>query len=68
MRAREFLPSFVDFEIREDGTIKPTKPVKPLNADQLRRRSERMAATQQKMRDEDTRHAAKVRDLRAKLP
>lgn len=64
MRARDFMPFFADIAIDEDGTIKPAKP---LNADQLRRRSERQAKTQQKMRDENTRHAAKVRDLQGKL-
>jgi hypothetical protein len=65
MRARDFMPFFVDIEIDEDGTIKPEKP---LNADQWRRRSKRQTATQQKMRDEDARHASKLRDLQGKLP
>ncbi len=64
MRARDFIPSFADIAIDEDGTIKPAKP---LDADQLRLRSERQAATQQKMRDENARHTSKVRDLQGKL-
>jgi hypothetical protein len=64
MRAKDFLPLFANIEIDEDGTIKPAKP---LNADQLRRRSERQASTQRKMRDEDARHASKSRDLKDRL-
>ncbi len=64
MRARDFMPSFAEIAIDEDGTIKPAKP---LNADQLRRRLERQAAGQQKMRDENARHASRVRNLQGKL-
>ncbi len=64
MRARDFMPSFADIAISEDGTI---KPMKPLDADQLRRRLKRQTAAQQKMRDENARHASKMRDLQGKL-
>jgi hypothetical protein len=64
MRARDFIPSFADIAINEDGTI---KPMKPLDADQLRRRSKRQTAAQQKVQDENARHASKLRDLQGKL-
>jgi hypothetical protein len=48
----------------EAGTIKPSGS---LDADQLRKRSERLAQVQQRMRDEEARHAAKKRDLSAPL-
>lgn len=65
MRTRDFMPFFAAIAIDKDGTIKPTKP---LNADQLRRRSGRKAATQQKVRDENARQASRVRDLQGRLP
>ena len=64
MRAREFMELAAAIEVSEDDTI---EPVKPLTPEQSRRRSERQNATQQKMRDEDARHATKLRDLRSKI-
>jgi hypothetical protein len=48
----------------EAGTIKPSGP---LDADQLRNRSKRQARVQQQIRDEESRHVAKKRDLNARL-
>jgi hypothetical protein len=59
MRAREFMP------VAEAGTIKPEGP---LNADEWRKRSAKQARTQQQVKDEAQRHAAKERDLKARLP
>jgi hypothetical protein len=66
MRAREIMPTLADTEVTEaDGTIKPEGS---LNAEEWRQRSKRQARTQQQARDEDARHAAKQRDLKARLP
>ncbi len=45
------------------NTIKPSGS---LDADQWRRKSERMARVQQQMRDENERHGKKLRDLRSR--
>lgn len=51
-------------KVREGtNTIKPNGS---LDADQWRRKSERMARVQQQMRDENERHGKKLRDLRSR--
>ena len=56
MRYREII------EASESGIIKPLSP------EQLTRRNERMRKTQQRIADERTKSAAKVRDLKTDLP
>jgi hypothetical protein len=51
-------------DVVEAGTI---KPLAPLDADGLRKRLERQSRVQRQLRDEDARHAAKKRDLNARL-
>lgn len=41
---------------------------KPLSAEQLAKRNERMRKTQQRIADERAKSAAKVRDLKSDLP
>jgi hypothetical protein len=66
MRARDILRPPADTEFTEaDGTIKSKGS---FNADEWRQRSKRQARTQQQARDEDARHAAKERDLKARMP
>lgn len=65
MRAREFMLSNATGMDEGTGTIKPKGS---LDADQWRPRTKRQAATQQKIRDEEARHAAKLRDLKDRLP
>lgn len=48
----------------EGGTI---KPVGPLTPDQARKRAAKQASLQQRLRDEQARHAAKLRDLRGRM-
>jgi hypothetical protein len=48
----------------EGGTI---TPVAPLTPEQARKRAARQARLQQQVRDEQSRHNAKVRDLRARM-
>jgi len=48
----------------ETDTIKPSGP---LNADELRKKSDRRARVQQQIRDEDARHTAKTQDLKTRL-
>jgi hypothetical protein len=50
--------------ITEAGTIKPSGS---LDADALRKGSERRARVQQQIKDEESRHVAKVRDLKTRL-
>lgn len=56
MRYREII------EASESGIIKPLSP------EQLARRNERMRKTQERIADERTKSAAKVRDLKTDLP
>jgi hypothetical protein len=63
MRATEIEPSWQ--AVIEDGTIKPQGS---LDANQSRKRSKRLARTQQQMGDENQRRAAKERDLQSRTP
>jgi hypothetical protein len=51
-------------QIIEVGTVKPTGS---LDSEEWRKRSERQARVQGQIRDENARHAAKKRDLNARL-
>ncbi len=64
MRAWEFMEDWAAIGVNESGTI---KPVAPLTSEQAQRKAKRQAAMAEKMRDEDARHAEKVRDLRSKI-
>ncbi|MCJ2069334.1 hypothetical protein MKK75_11065 [Methylobacterium sp. J-030] len=52
-------------EILEAGIIKPIKPLTPAQAEKRRGRQQRL---QQRVADERTRSAAKIRDLKAEMP
>jgi hypothetical protein len=65
MRAHEFMRSVAAGVKEGDAAIKPQKP---LDAEQWRRRSKRQTDMQQKIRDEESRHAEKLRDLKGRLP
>jgi hypothetical protein len=61
MRAKEIMPSL----LAEIGTV---KPVKPLTAEQSRKRAAKQVKVQQQVRDENQRHAAMERDLQSRTP
>ncbi len=61
MRALEIMPSRM---LAEVGAV---APVKPLTPEQSRKRAATQAKVQQQVKDEDDRHAAKERDLKARL-
>jgi hypothetical protein len=61
MRAREIMPSW---SLAEVGSIEPAKPLTP---EQSRKRSAKQARVQQQVQDENQRHAARERDLKASI-
>lgn len=64
------LPRLIPAGLEEEGgagTIQPTKPKKPLTAQQMRRASERRSKVSQDMSAENNRHADRMRSLRDKL-
>jgi hypothetical protein len=61
MRAMEIMPAWL---LAEVGTI---SPVKPLTPEQSRKRADKQMKVQQQVQDEAHRHAAKERDLKARL-
>ena len=65
MRAHEIMQLGMAAVCEDGGST--IKPQKPLNAEQLRRHSEKQARTQKQMRDEQSRHASKTQDLQARL-
>ncbi|SDO59956.1 hypothetical protein SAMN05216360_12932 [Methylobacterium phyllostachyos] len=52
-------------EILEGGIIKPVKPLTPKQAE---KRADRRQQVQQRIADERTRSAAKIRDLKTEMP
>ena len=63
MRWKDIIePNAVEVDVLDEGDI-----IKPLNPEQARKRAARQARMQQKMRDEQARHAAKLRDLRSRM-
>jgi hypothetical protein len=66
MWTRDIMQPPAGAEVTEaDSTIKPEGS---LDAEEWRKRSKRRARAQQQARDEDARHVAKQRDLKARLP
>jgi hypothetical protein len=61
MRAKEIIPCWSLVEV---DTIKPTGS---LDATQWRKRSKKQARVQQQTDDENARHAAKERELKARM-
>jgi hypothetical protein len=61
MRAKEILPR------RALAEVDTIAPVKPLTPEQSRKRAAKQAKVQAQVKDEDHRHAAKERDLKARL-